>query len=91
VEHVLAEVEEVRVDLVALGDADQVQVPFKVDRRPFGRERKSGRARSQARPEDEKQRGDEGAVPNQILSLSLLALQAALPFSPEAIDLANSA
>jgi hypothetical protein len=64
VERVLAEVEEVRRDLVVLGDADQIEVPFEIDGRPFGRERKSGRARSQARPEDENQRGDEGAVPN---------------------------
>lgn len=63
-EGVLAEVEEVRIDLVGLGDPDQVEMPFEVDGRPFGRERKSGRARSRARPEDEKQRGDEGAVPN---------------------------
>jgi len=64
VERVLAKIEEVRRDLVVVSDADQVEMPFKVDGRPFGRESKSGRARSQARPEDEKQRGDEGAVPN---------------------------
>jgi len=63
VERVLAEVEEVGSDLVVLRDPDQVQVSFEVDRGPLGPECESGRARSRARPEDEEQRGDEGAEP----------------------------
>jgi hypothetical protein len=62
-ERVLAEVEEVRRDLVVLRDPDEVEMPFEVDGRPFGPECKSGRARSQARPEGEEQRDAEGAEP----------------------------
>jgi len=63
VERVLAEVEEVRRDLVVLRDGDQVEVPFEVDRGSFGPESETGRARTRARPENDEQRGDEGAEP----------------------------
>jgi hypothetical protein len=63
VKRVLAEIEEIGRDLVVLRDADQVEVPFEVDRGPLGAESESGRARSRARPEDEVERGDEGAEP----------------------------
>jgi len=63
VKRVLAEIEEIGPGLVVLRDPDQVDVSFEVDRGPLGPECESGRARSRARPEDKKQRGDEGAEP----------------------------
>jgi len=64
VKRVLAEVEEVRGDLVVLGNGDQVEVALEIDRGPLGPESESGRARSRARPEEEEQRGGEGAEPD---------------------------
>ena len=62
VERILAEVEEIRIDLVVLGHADEIEMPLEVDLGPLGGESKSGRARSRARPEDQHQRGDECAA-----------------------------